>query len=985
MLHPSLARVFLAALVTVALGAPSAAAETTKDLLNCQKTLEKEAAKLLKGRAKSLTKCIEGLLDCTLAAEIDSEPLGPCQTAAAAKCADTFFPKAEGAETKFSDKVAAKCNVIPTNIMRSRRGLGYRDAGDACADLTPPGSTATTAAALACARASAVCAADDRVEQTMPRAYELLDAAGLASEAPCLDVRPDAPGGAGGTASGDLLKCQKEIAKKSDVAERTREKTIRSCNEPVFKCDLPADRLESTLAERDDCRAGATGGCAGKRSGLAGKESSRDEKIAAKCGPFAIADIRDRLGFGITCPAALTIGDLADCVDAELEFRTERIVGTISPRACALLGGVGELTDFEDVCVPSCGNGVVEDGETCDDGNDESLDECTNACATGPIERDTFTVASTATPDETPDGGGIGVPAGTLQTQFGPSFDFNRAIYTRYRLAGAGDPDAILVLIPGFAGGSGSFSVLARNLLMRAQAAGDIVLEVWAYDRRTNFLEDLEGVDLANANLDPMLALDWFFGAEVGLTLSPSLSRRAVFHDGPDVAFVANFTRYVFTRDIDAVVEAAAASSGSPVVFLGGHSLGTSFTAQYAATDFDEGAGVEAGYSKLAGLVLLEGGGGALPVAPPTSDQLDLVIAKADGGLFHAVKDGAARCVDGTDCSVNGDADCVGVTLPPGAVTNKCVDTVEAYTGADTGGIVFINPQIQAAGAITGVQGQIDPDGLVLVQQDFGVGIAVANVPGLALLDALPPASTEAAAGFFLDDEFSPVAAFRGSFGFSNNGVNSNFLGLVIPQPATTDPYRYWIDSNEPQPPQAVPNNGLPLTPGEEWGQEKEVSRLSRFFPALSAPGTNFGDWYFASSGLGTTTGLDGSGTFGIVLDSTALSVGRGRPDIENVTQATAVDIPVIAFGGSNGLTPTGSSFRNYANSLGTCTAASCNGATPRLVFDFPVNPLYGDVDGGYEVHLIEGYAHIDVVSSEDDVNNTLLGPLHAFLVRNTP
>lgn len=95
--------------------------------------------------------------------------------------------------------------------------------------------------------------------------------------------------------------------------------------------------------------------------------------------------------------------------------------------------------------------------------------------------------------------------------------------------------------------------------------------------------------------------------------------------------------------------------------------------------------------------------------------------------------------------------------------------------------------------------------------------------------------------------------------------------------------------------------------------------------------------------------------------------------------------MPVIACGGSNGLTPTGSAFRAYAQSLGTCTAPSCTGATPRLVTDFPVSPAYGGVAGGYEVHIVEGYAHIDVVSSEDDADNTLLGPLHDFLVRNTP
>jgi hypothetical protein len=58
-----------------------------------------------------------------------------------------------------------------------------------------------------------------------------------------------------------------------------------------------------------------------------------------------------------------------------------------------------------------------------------------------------------------------------------------------------------------------------------------------------------------------------------------------------------------------------------------------------------------AGYAKVDGLVLLEGGGDSVSVSPPSSDALDLVIAKADGGLYHAVKDHAGRCVDGTPCA----------------------------------------------------------------------------------------------------------------------------------------------------------------------------------------------------------------------------------------------------------------------------------------------------------------------------------------------
>jgi len=120
-------------------------------------------------------------------------------------------------------------------------------------------------------------------------------------------------------------------------------------------------------------------------------------------------------------------------------------------------------------------------------------------------------------------------------------------------------------------------------------------------------------------------------------------------------------------------------------------------------------------------------------------------------------------------------------------------------------------------------------------------------------------------------------------------------------------------------------------------------------------------------------------------LDSTALSVGRGRRDIENLTQAASINIPVIGFGGSNGLAPVPGRYTPFAQSIGVCTAPSCNGA-PRVVdasTPNPAFPTFGDVNGGFEVYINEGFAHVDVLTAEDDVNNNVLAPLSAFIDRN--
>jgi len=169
---------------------------------------------------------------------------------------------------------------------------------------------------------------------------------------------------------------------------------------------------------------------------------------------------------------------------------------------------------------------------------------------------------------------------------------------------------------------------------------------------------------------------------------------------------------------------------------------------------------------------------------------------------------------------------------------------------------------------------------------------------------------------------------------------------------------------------------------------------------------TNFVDWYYPNAGLSVTTvaGVCTSSvcTVGNVgascstnancnqavnLDSSALSVGRARRDIENLTQAANINIPVFAVGGSNGLVPVSGGYVPFASSIGTCTAPSCDG-TPRIVdssLPNPAFPTFGNVNGGFEVVIAEGFSHLDVVASEDNADNPITPALADFLLRNAP
>ena len=179
------------------------------------------------------------------------------------------------------------------------------------------------------------------------------------------------------------------------------------------------------------------------------------------------------------------------------------------------------------------------------------------------------------------------------------------------------------------------------------------------------------------------------------------------------------------------------------------------------------------------------------------------------------------------------------------------------------------------------------------------------------------------------------------------------------------------------------------------------MDRLRRAFSGVD--GANPSDWYYPISGLAVTSapGLcvagtcvagnvgagcasDGACTQAISLDSSALH-GPGPARHRELMQAANVNIPVLAIGGSNGLAPVPQRFLALAQSLGLCSAPSCDG-TARVVDPSLPNLAFltfGGAAGGLEVVIAEGFAHIDVVAAEDDADNPVVTALSDFLARN--
>jgi pimeloyl-ACP methyl ester carboxylesterase len=609
------------------------------------------------------------------------------------------------------------------------------------------------------------------------------------------------------------------------------------------------------------------------------------------------------------------------------------------------------------------------------DGND-------NQPTPGDFSQATLDIPSKATPAFTPGTAGVVVNNQNLIRQFGsPDINLNLARYTRYFLSDQDgmQPDAIVVLVPGFEGGAATFYILAENLLRRAAKQANLVLEVWAVDRRSCHLEDTVGLDIAEDLNDPFVGLDFLFGDALGLTLSPALvdgpNRRAIFYNtSTDTAFMAQWTSLVHSQDIDAVVDAARGVARSGNVFLGGHSAGTGYTARYAATDFNlAGGNPQPGYQKLRGLILLEGGGASNSSPPPDEATLDMIEARFDGGLYGAVRDQAPRCIDGqTACTLaTAAADCAAFG------NTSCVEPQNAYSVVQG----LLSPQLLAISEVNALDAIKNDDSVVSILQQDQNGIAgnnaVTQVPQLNVLTPLvgnTPASSATLLGKFLDDD--GLAASVASFVATSLG----FEGPVVNGVAT------WLSKGETLPAAALADNGpapQTLDAIHVWGTEVEPSDLEgRMLPLFYKGATNFSEWYYSSSGLSVTNGLG--------LDTTALSapppVGRGRSDIDNRTQALDIDIPVIAFGGSNGLAPVPAVWLGFGDTIGPCRAPSCDSVTPRILDRANPNeafPTFGDIAGGFEVYISEGYSHVDIVTADDDATNNVIGPLLDFVTRN--
>ena len=212
---------------------------------------------------------------------------------------------------------------------------------------------------------------------------------------------------------------------------------------------------------------------------------------------------------------------------------------------------------------------------------------------------------------------------------------------------------------------------------------------------------------------------------------------------------------------------------------------------------------------------------------------------------------------------------------------------------------------------------------------------------GLFSLFFQAPASNRSVVGFFIDDDFQVIDAFKASVGFSDDGPNGFLAGVLVAQ--SNGGLRQWKEFNDPTLPSVFgtppcdPAGATPANPtgvacaivdnGPPRGVEREVTDLTQIIRAQFFP-DNAEEWYYLS---GRPT-LD----FQYGRDSSVL----GDESLLAITQNANMNVPVLAIGGSNGLAFQPSSFASYLGSI----------ATPAQ---------------WKQVAIIPGYAHLDLITAD--------------------
>ena len=307
---------------------------------------------------------------------------------------------------------------------------------------------------------------------------------------------------------------------------------------------------------------------------------------------------------------------------------------------------------------------------------------------------------------------------------------------------------AIVLAYPGAALGAGSYAELAKNLIVRSKGA----IELWAYERRSNVLEDRVGIDAAKRGGDVNIATGYYadgqvvdghvFGGVIGPTEPTYMSEWGLAQEVRDLSMVLHF--------IDE-------EKRKTNVILLGFSLGAPIVSDFAAWDFDG----QKGSDDLAGIVMLDGGG--------------LRQSLTENEYHHE------GCVGSLGLSVG-------------------LDDLRAHgpyyqqPGLDAGFWLALEIAGMRASGLYG-----DPS--VEIQDQF-----IKDMVSISEDKADLRFTARAALGLMVDDQFSPALVMRTSVGTAVGGdlekYHNPFSGEDLMRPADTNVVYSWQEYDQTDPPE---------------------------------------------------------------------------------------------------------------------------------------------------------------------------------------
>lgn len=405
----------------------------------------------------------------------------------------------------------------------------------------------------------------------------------------------------------------------------------------------------------------------------------------------------------------------------------------------------------------------------------------------------------------------------------------------RYHRAGATEARAIVLAMPGFLGGAGSFDRLARELV-RLGGTDPAPIEVWAIDRRSNLLEDLRGLDAAEAEGNPDIAKGYYFGSD-----TVGGEPFAGFLDGADAAYASEWGLSTHVNDLRALIERVPAADRVGHVFLLGHSLGGTFAETFAAWRFEDGV---RGAELLAGVILVDGSQSETPSSE--TDYRD----GTTGGFMPSP-------------GVNGTREGqVFVELP------------------------ILGVGVYASAEILSLEAQVAPDAVV---EDRDRERLLATLLGLSMAE-VPPMTNEAALGWGFDAASNGLSFAAVSCGAAMGGPTEEYdslLGARLIHPSDRMATYSWIDAPDATPAEHTPIASLAAswvlgrTNFAEWYFPQ---RLPIDLGAVAGLAVTDGSWQ-AAEGL---RAFDGA-----LMDAPVLAIAAGLRSVDSYAASRMRGAPI--------------------------------------------------------------------------------------------